>query len=45
MAMASDSSLDSADLDGRCSCPHCNARMSSINYVVLLVGVKTVFLI
>ena len=32
MAMASDSSLDSADLDGRHSCPNCNARMSSLIY-------------
>ena len=32
MAMASDSSLDPTDLDGQSSCPHCNARMSSLNY-------------
>ena len=32
MAMASDSSLDSADLNGRRSCPHCNARTSNLDY-------------
>ena len=29
--LASDSSLDSADLDSRRSCPNCNCRMSNLN--------------
>ena len=31
MAMASDSSLDSADMDCRHSCPTCNSRMISLS--------------
>ena len=31
-ALASDSSLDSLDLDSRHSYPNCNSRMSSLNY-------------